>query len=82
MTKIIIIKHGFLLFGKPFAKELSMTVSCNRGREYVVHMSQLGKQGSLFKDAELDGSQYSESYCECKFLVLDKSYCLLRDCTI
>ena len=59
MTKIIIANIDFcFVVNKPFAKELSMTISCNRGREYVVHMSQLGKLRAvttLFKDAELDG---------------------------
>ena len=77
MTKIIIANIDFrFVVNKPFAKELSMTVSCNRGREYVDHMSQLGKLRAvttLFKDAELDGVSIL-NLTLCKFLVLDKSY--------
>ena len=77
MTKIIIANIDFcFVVNKPFAKELSTTVSCNRGREYVDHMSQLGKLRAvttLFKDAELDGVSIL-NLTLCKFLVLDKSY--------
>ena len=84
MTKIIIANIDFcFVVNKPFAKELSVTASCNRGRECVVHMPQLGKlraATTLFKDAELDGVSVL-NLTLCKSLVLDKSYCLLSDCT-
>ena len=84
MTKIIIANIDFcFVVNKPFAKELSVTTSCKRGRECVVHMPQLGKlraATTLFKDAELDGVSVL-NLTLCKFLVLDKSYCLLSDCT-